>query len=102
MDPKFTAHLFICTNDRGPGAKRESCRPKGAEELREKVKNACREKNFPKGSVRVNGAGCLDQCERGTTAVLYPEGKWLLDLKNDDASVNTLVQAVEAAITGKK
>lgn len=95
MNPKFEAHLFICTNDRGPNGKRESCRPKGAEELREKVKAACREKGFP--SVRINGSGCLDQCERGITAVLYPKGEWFLNLKATD--VDTLVQAVEKAVT---
>ncbi|MGE3262171.1 MAG: ferredoxin [Bacteriovoracia bacterium] len=96
MEPKFTAHLFICTNDRGPNGKRESCCPKGAEKLRERVKDACKAKGFPKGSVRINSAGCLDQCERGIAAVLYPKGEWFLDLKKDD--VDTLVDAVEKAI----
>jgi (2Fe-2S) ferredoxin len=98
MDPKFTAHLFVCTNDRGPGAKRTSCCQKNSDELRDKVKAACREKGFPKGSVRINAAGCLDQCERGIAAVLYPSGRWFLELKNDDASVQALVQAVEQAV----
>lgn len=94
MEPKFTAHLFVCTNDRGPDAKRESCCPKGSEELRAKVKAAC--KGLP--GVRINSSGCLDQCERGIAAVLYPSGQWFLDLKNDDAAVSTLVQAVTAAV----
>jgi (2Fe-2S) ferredoxin len=29
-----------------------------------------------KGRVRVNTAGCLDQCEHGPTIVVYPEGVW--------------------------
>lgn len=28
------------------------------------------------GRVRVNKAGCLDQCEQGVTIVVYPEGVW--------------------------
>ena len=28
------------------------------------------------GRVRVNEAGCLDQCEHGATMVVYPEGVW--------------------------
>jgi predicted metal-binding protein len=94
MEPKFTAHLFICTNDRGPDAKRESCCPKGSEELREKVKKACKEKGF--SGVRINSAGCLDQCERGIAAVLYPAGQWFLDLEKD--SVDILVDAVEKTV----
>ncbi len=26
--------------------------------------------------VRVNASGCLDACERGVAAVVYPEGTW--------------------------
>ncbi|MGH7149334.1 MAG: (2Fe-2S) ferredoxin domain-containing protein, partial [Planctomycetota bacterium] len=26
--------------------------------------------------VRANAAGCLDQCERGVTVVVYPENAW--------------------------
>lgn len=26
--------------------------------------------------VRVNKAGCLDQCEKGPAIVIYPEGAW--------------------------
>ncbi len=28
------------------------------------------------GIVRVNEAGCLDQCEHGVTVVVYPEAVW--------------------------
>ena len=63
------------------------------------MKALCKEKGFPKGSLRINNAGCLDQCEHGMTAVLYPSGKWFLDLKPDDAAV--LVKAVEDELGGK-
>jgi (2Fe-2S) ferredoxin len=29
-----------------------------------------------KGRVRVNAAGCIDQCEHGVTVVVYPEQVW--------------------------
>jgi (2Fe-2S) ferredoxin len=95
----YKAHLFICTNDRGPDGKRESCGPKGAQQFRDQVKAACKAKGFAKGDVRINGAGCLDQCERGITAVLYPSGKWLLDLKPGD--VEKVVAEVEKAVHGE-
>ena len=97
-EPRFEAHLFICTNDRGPNGKRPSCAHRGAQELRDQVKEACRQQGFPKGSVRINSAGCLDQCERGITAVLYPSGKWFLDLRPGDAG--RLVEAVEKEARG--
>lgn len=93
MEPKFKAHLFICSNDRGPNGKRPSCAHRGAQELRDRVKEACASKEFSKGTVRINNAGCLDQCERGVAAVLYPSGRWFFDLKPGDAE--KLVQAVE-------
>lgn len=27
-------------------------------------------------NIRVNKAGCLDQCEQGPAVVIYPEGAW--------------------------
>ena len=29
-----------------------------------------------KGRMRANAAGCLDQCARGVTVVVYPEQVW--------------------------
>ena len=94
--PDFKAHLFVCTNDRGAGAKRESCCPKGSEELRAKVKEMCKARGI-KG-VRINSSGCLDQGEHGIAAVLYPKGEWFLGLKPGDEE--KLVAAVEKAAKG--
>src|SRR5262245_22591653 len=72
---KFQRHLFICTNVRGPDDPRGSCTARGSAEVAEKLKekaHACGLKRV----VRVNKAGCLDQCARGVTVVVYPEGVW--------------------------
>ena len=72
---KFLRHLFICQNERGSDDPRGSCTARGsaavAEALKEKA-HACGLKRI----VRVNKAGCLDQCARGVTVVVYPEGVW--------------------------
>jgi (2Fe-2S) ferredoxin len=72
---KFLHHLFICTNERGPGDPRGSCTARGSaavlEALKERV-HACGLKRI----VRVNKAGCLDQCAKGVTVVVYPEAVW--------------------------
>jgi len=72
---KFQHHLFICTNERGPDDPRGSCTARGSAEvlaaLKEKV-HACGLKRL----VRVNKAGCLDQCAKGVTLVVYPEAVW--------------------------
>ncbi len=28
------------------------------------------------GKIRINKAGCLDQCSKGVSIVVYPEGVW--------------------------
>jgi (2Fe-2S) ferredoxin len=72
---KFLRHLFVCTNERGPDDPRGSCTARGSAAvlaaLREQA-HACGLKRI----VRVNKAGCLDQCARGVTVVVYPEGVW--------------------------
>jgi (2Fe-2S) ferredoxin len=72
---KFQRHLFICINERGHDDPRGSCTARGspavAEALKAKV-HACGLKRI----VRVNKAGCLDQCARGVTVVVYPEAVW--------------------------
>lgn len=90
-EPK--AHLFICVNDRGEGAK-ESCAQKGAQGLRDAVKKLCKERNLQ--GVRINNAGCLGPCEQGISTVLYPQGKWTLNVKADEAS--KLADLVEEAL----
>jgi len=95
-DPNFKAHLFICTNDRGPDGKRPSCAHKGANELRDKVKKLCKERGL--NGVRVNSAGCLDQCERGISAVIYPQAEWRLDLH--EGSAEELAARMEKLVKG--
>lgn len=72
---KFLRHLFVCTNERGPDDPRGSCTARGSaavlEALKEKA-HACGLKRI----VRVNRAGCLDQCSHGVTVVVYPEAVW--------------------------
>ena len=84
---KYKTHLFICTNSPDKDGK---CGSKGAENLRKSLKESCREE-FGK-DVRVNSSGCLGHCEQGIAAVIYPQGDWLLELKEKDQDL--LLEAV--------
>ena len=97
-NPKFKAHLFICTNDRGPDGKRPSCAHKGSVALRDQVKKLCKAKGLSGQDVRVNSAGCLDQCERGISSVIYPQAEWHLAL--DESSAEELAARVEKLVKG--
>lgn len=93
MKKELKAHLFVCTNTKKNG---ECCGPKGAAEMRDRLKKICHDKGIA-GDVRINASGCLGHCEAGITAVLYPQGKWFTNLSNkDDAK---LLAAVEEALS---
>jgi (2Fe-2S) ferredoxin len=70
----FETHVFVCGNRRPEGHERGCCASKGAEKIRDYMK--VRVKELGLKGVRVNQAGCLDRCELGPCAVLYPEGVW--------------------------
>lgn len=72
------AHLFICTHHKNEG---ESCGAKNSLKLRADLKE---EFSNYKGEVRINAAGCLGKCGEGIAAVLYPQSKWYLGLKDTD------------------
>ena len=82
-DPNYTKHVFIC--ERCKFVKDGSCdsRPDEIKAFRKEIKEEALKK-WPKDKVRINGSGCLGQCDRGISCVVYPEQKWLLDLTLDD------------------
>lgn len=73
--PTFQRHVFVCVNERPPDHPRGSCKQKGGAEVRDALKKALAARGV-KSEVRANNAGCLDQCERGITVVVYPEQVW--------------------------
>jgi (2Fe-2S) ferredoxin len=70
----FTTHVFVCGNRRPDGHDRGCCASKGSEKLRDYMKARAKELKIP--NVRINQSGCLDRCEQGPCAVIYPEGVW--------------------------
>jgi (2Fe-2S) ferredoxin len=74
-EPHLERHVFICTNRRDPGNPKGSCADKGGELVRDEFKRLLHERGT-KGRIRANAAGCLDQCARGPTIVVYPEQVW--------------------------
>ena len=85
---KYRRHVFVCTNQREPGSPRPSCNAEGKSQLQARFKQAVDVAGL-KGSVRVNKAGCLDQCEHGPTVVVYPEAVWYGYVS--EADVNEIV-----------
>ena len=91
----FDKHLFICCNRRELGHPRGSCDPSGSEALQKAFKKALAERGVKR--VRANKSGCLDQCEKGPTVVVYPDAVWYGGVTESD--VNEIVD--EHIIAGR-
>ena len=85
----FDKHIFICCNRREPGHVRGSCDPAGTEALQKAFKKALAERGLNR-RIRANKSGCLDQCEKGPTVVVYPEAVWYGRVT--EADVNEIVE----------
>jgi len=83
--PTFQRHVFVCENERDPSNPRGCCKAKGSVEVRARFKSELAQRGI-KGAIRANAAGCLDQCERGVTVVVYPEQVWYGGVTVDDVA----------------
>jgi (2Fe-2S) ferredoxin len=81
--PSYERHLFICTNERDPSNPKGCCSAKGAREVRSRLKKLAFDAGL-RGKVRINTAGCLDQCEQGVSIVVYPDNVWYGHVTLDD------------------
>src|SRR5262245_46868835 len=82
--PPYERHVFVCENLRDPDDPRGCCAAKGASEVRSRLRVLAKEAGL-RGRVRINTAGCLDQCAYGVTIVVYPEAIWYGHVTADDA-----------------
>ena len=72
----YQRHIFFCTNRRDDDG-RVSCAAAGAEALQDYAKKKAKSLNLlGEGKLRVNKSGCLDRCEEGPCAVVYPDAVW--------------------------
>lgn len=70
----YKRHLFICTNQRED---KVCCQDHAAKEMRGEVKAYAKELGLTgQGKIRINTAGCLDRCDEGPVAVVYPDEVW--------------------------
>jgi len=77
-------HVFICVNERDPSDPRGCCAARGGHEVASRLKELAHAADL-KGRVRINKAGCLDQCGMGVAMVIYPEAVWYGQVTPADA-----------------
>lgn len=86
----YKRHIFFCQNSREGG--RQSCAEHRAEALAAHAKSRVKALGLNgAGQVRVNKAGCLDRCELGPVAVVYPEGVWYTFV--DESDIDEIVES---------
>jgi (2Fe-2S) ferredoxin len=81
--PPLERHVFVCQIERDPANPKGCCALKGAAAVRERLKELTHAAGL-RGRVRINEAGCLDQCAHGVTVVVYPEAVWYGHVTLDD------------------
>jgi (2Fe-2S) ferredoxin len=81
----YERHVFVCQNARPEGAPRPSCTKDGKSDLLPQLQQFVKAAGLG-GKVRINKAGCLDQCEHGPTMVVYPEAVWYGHVRPEDAA----------------
>lgn len=72
---RFKRHVFVCLNERKADDPRGCCSAKAAVEVLDRLKSEIHRRGLKK-EIRINKAGCLDQCALGVSIVVYPEGVW--------------------------
>ncbi len=82
---RFDKHIFICTNQRAPEDPRGCCAAKGSEKVLEAFKVELVRRGL-KGRMRANKAGCLDNCARGVSVVVYPDAVWYGGVTPEDVA----------------
>ncbi len=81
--PPYERHVFVCVNQRDPDNPKGCCAARDAVEIRARLKRMAFEAGL-RGRIRINSAGCLDQCATGVTIVVYPEAIWYGHVTVDD------------------
>jgi predicted metal-binding protein len=79
----YKLHYFVCETCSYCDENDVQCLSGTAKAFRKSLKEKAKG-HFSKSEVRVNGSGCLGQCEHGIASVLYPRGEFRNNLRPGD------------------
>ena len=72
----FEKHVFVCVSGK-------VCPDEGAQEVCDELRKEIKNRGLNK-KIRINKAGCFDQCGNGPLIVVYPESVWYAHVKPED------------------
>lgn len=75
MEKKPIRHIFVCRRHRDPALGKPSCEANGAGPIYEAFKQELETRHLEE-TTQLTGTQCLHRCEKGPSAVVYPEGVW--------------------------
>lgn len=88
----YQRHIFFCVNQRAAEEQRPCCAAAGGDRLQAYAKSRAKSLGLlGEGKVRVNRSGCLDRCELGPVAVVYPDGVWYRFF--DEADIDEIIDS---------
>lgn len=71
--PKPQKHVFVCTQNRGPGHPRGSCQQSGCAEVMDQFMWEFQQRELY-GKYALTPSGCIGPCGGGPSVLVYPEG----------------------------
>lgn len=74
---QYDHHVFVCTAGK-------SCAKQDADLVHARLKREVKELGL-KRTVRINHAGCMNQCGHGPMVVVYPQDVWYAGVDEDGA-----------------
>lgn len=75
---QYKRHVFVCTSGK-------TCPTQGSKEVHETLKKGALDQGL-KGVVRINHAGCMNQCGHGPMVVVYPDDVWYAGVDREGAT----------------
>ena len=79
--PKY--HIFVCNSCRINGTKKGFCDSQGSTRLIGKFMQEIDDRELS-GEVMLTNTGCFGICDKGPVVVVYPEGTWYGNVKEED------------------
>lgn len=84
VQPRY--HIFVCTSCRINGVQKGFCYSKNSADIVRKFIEEVENRDLS-GEVFITNTGCFGICDKGPVAVVYPEGIWYGNLKEEDVEL---------------
>jgi len=85
-------HIFVCASFRLQGAPQGVCAKGGSPELLQYLQEELADRGHT--GVSVSSTSCLRVCDRGPSAVIYPENWWFGHIDSEEA-IDALIDSIE-------